>query len=55
MLHFEDDVSQAEAVYHFALSDMVDQIELYGFDVVLKDLTDYYHKRMFYQLHESEF
>jgi len=28
------------------LSDMVDFIQLYGFETVVSDLKDYYHKRL---------
>jgi hypothetical protein len=30
--------SQAESVYHFALMDMVDMVQIYGLDVVLSDI-----------------
>lgn len=38
--------NQAESVYHFALMDMVDMIQIYGLDVVLTDiLSEINHRK----------
>lgn len=55
MLYFEDNLQAEEYTYHFALSEVVDMIELYGYDAVMEDIKDYYHKRMFDKMYESEF
>ena len=46
---------EEQAHYHFTLSDIVDYMERYGYDEVIEDINAYYHKRMFDNLHESEF
>jgi hypothetical protein len=49
------DKEAEQARYHFTLSDVVEYMEIYGWDVVQEDLADYYHKMMFNRMHESEF
>jgi hypothetical protein len=55
MLYFEDTLEAEQYEYHFALSDIVDKIDIYGYDIVMQDIKDYYHKRMFDKMYESEF
>lgn len=50
-----EDELQEQAHYHFTLSDLVDHMEVMGYDKVIEDINAYYHKRMFDRLHESEF
>jgi hypothetical protein len=49
------DTEQEVARYHFVLTDLVEYIELYGWDTVVDDLKNYYHIQMFNRMHESEF
>lgn len=55
MLTFEDTLEAEQYEYHFALSEIVDKIDLYGYDAVIDDIKDYYHKRQFDRMYESEF
>lgn len=55
MLYFEEHQQAEQYTYHFTLNDIVDMIDLYGYDVVMEDIKDYYHKRQFDRMYESEF
>lgn len=33
--------------YHFVLSDVVEAIEMYGWDVVMDDIKDFYNSRLY--------
>lgn len=55
MLLFENTLEAEQYEYHFALTDIVDKIDLYGYDSVIDDIKDYYHKRQFDRMYESEF
>jgi hypothetical protein len=55
MLLFEDTIEAEQYEYHFTLSDIVDKIDLYGYDIVMQDIKDYYHKRQFDRMYEAEF
>lgn len=55
MLTFEDTLEAEQYEYHFAINDIVDKMELYGFERVIEEIKDSYHKRMFDKMYESEF
>lgn len=49
-----------QGAYHFALSDIVDFMQVYGVDTVLKDLQDYldlreYNQRKRQEVYHNEF
>lgn len=46
MLEFDSDYDAEQCMYHHALSDIASFVSLYGWDVVLQDIADYYHKQM---------
>lgn len=48
MLDFDGYKWAEEANYHFALADLVDHIEIHGFEQVVNDLKDCYHARLMY-------
>ena len=48
------DTEAEQARYHFTLSDLVEYIEYYGWDVVIEDLADYYHSKMHYRITDGE-